>query len=102
MDGMLDVLASLDGWVRLLRLQVRFPTKLGGGFRIPFHRQVVEDQGIDIANPIVSIAQDTRCGQNAIAKGRAIRVNKCCEFLYTEFSERFPLMCNHHMAMFGV
>lgn len=76
---MLNILPRLDEKIRLLRLQIRFLAKLGRRLGVSFHRQVVEDQSIDVTRPTVSAA--TRCAMQIQCardrtEGRAIRVNK--------------------------
>lgn len=49
MDSMLNVSPDCYSRVLLLWLKVRLFGKLGSRFRVPFHRQVVQDEGIDVA-----------------------------------------------------
>lgn len=92
-DGMLDILTSLDGSIPLLWPQVCLLTELGGSLGVPFHRQVVEDQSIDVARPTVSmVARHVDEGCDEEKSAGQFRVNKLLQFLHTEFSERFPLI----------
>lgn len=58
MDGMLDLLTSIDGRVFLLGLQVCLFLELLGSLGISLHHQVVEDQSIDITVMLLAIVQD--------------------------------------------
>ena len=54
MDSLLNLLSSPDGRVLLLGRQVGFFRELGRRFRVPFHRQVVEDESIDVADALLA------------------------------------------------
>lgn len=53
-NGMLDLLSRLDGGVRLLWRQVCLFGEVGSGAWVPLHRQVVQDQSVDVTRLSVS------------------------------------------------
>lgn len=57
MDGVLDLLTSIDGRVFLPGLQVCLFLELFGGLGISLHHQVVEDQSIDVTVMLLAIVQ---------------------------------------------
>lgn len=55
MDAVLDLLSRHDGGAILVRLEICFFGKVGRSVRIPFHSQVIQDQGVDVTARLVSV-----------------------------------------------